>query len=247
MLSMRSKSDRTDFAASPPRFVYFDLDDTLLDHSGAEREALRDLAREILGLADDSPVIERLQHAYHDRNRELWADYSARRITKDELRCKRFEHIADTFANGATWTELDSFYMERYADHWRPVDGALSLFEWVADRYPVGIITNGFASTQHAKLDRFPMIREVSRAVIISEEVGHLKPDRRLFLHAEHAAGEPGDSILYVGDSLRSDVEGALAAGWRAAWYTEREVPVELAANVFAFREWPKFQQYLAG
>ncbi|NNE35733.1 MAG: HAD-IA family hydrolase, partial [Rhodothermales bacterium] len=232
---------------SPPRFVYFDLDDTLLDHSGAERDALRDLAGEVLGLRDDSPVIERLQQAYHDRNRELWTDYALGRISKDDLRRKRFEHIAADFADGHEWSDLDTFYMNRYADHWRPVAGALQLFQWVAERFPVGIITNGFASTQHAKLDRFPVIREVSRAVIISEEVGHLKPDRRLFLHAERAAGESGDSILYVGDSLRSDVEGAVAAGWRAAWYTTTETPPQLDANVFAFGSWPTFQTYLAG
>ena len=200
-----------------PSFVYFDLDDTLLDHSEAERAALRDLACDLLGLDGDPAAIARLQETYHERNRKLWADYASGRIKKDELRRSRFQPVAGTLGHGKSWSELDSFFMARYADHWRPIDGAMEVFEDVSARYPVGIITNGFADTQHAKLGRFPLFREVAHAVVISEEVGYLKPDPRLFAEAEERAGVPGESILYVGDSLSSDVRGALGAGWRAA------------------------------
>lgn len=230
---------------SQPGFVYFDLDDTLLDHRAAERAALRDLACEVLALEEDSPLIGRIQQVYHTRNRELWADYAAGRISKGDLRKRRFQPIAKSFGDGRSWKELDTFYMARYADHWRPVDGALEVFEAVSRRYPVGIITNGFADTQRSKLERFPAIRGASGALIISEEVGHLKPDPRLFAVAEERAEVPGELILYVGDSLHSDVRGALDAGWRAAWYTREEAPDGLSGGVFVFGSWPDLAKYL--
>ena len=243
---MRSSFDATTSVGSTPRFVYFDLDDTLLDHRSAERAALSDLARELLGLPDESPVIAEIQKAYHDRNIELWRDYSAGHIDKDELRHRRFEQIAAVYGGTRTWKDLDSFYMDRYAQHWVTVDGALGVFERIAQRIPVGIITNGFADTQHAKLDRFPVLRQLSRSVVISEEVGYLKPDGRLFEHAESAAQESGKDVLYVGDSLRSDVRGALAAGWQAAWYSRAMLPDDLAGRVFVFDRWDDFEGYLS-
>jgi putative hydrolase of the HAD superfamily len=50
-----------------------------------------------------------------------------------------------------------------------------------------------------------------------SEETGYLKPDRRPFARlAAELDVEPG-RILYVGDSTTCDIEGAVAAGMRAA------------------------------
>jgi HAD superfamily hydrolase (TIGR01549 family) len=242
---MRSGSKAPGLPGTSTRFIYFDLDDTLLDHGSAERAALRDLAHELLGFDEDSPIVAEIQRAYRVRNIELWGEYSAGRIGKDQLRHRRFEEISDLYSGPHSWRELDSFYMSRYADHWSPVDGALGVFERVAQRVPVGIITNGFADTQHAKLDRFPLLRRLSRSVVISEEVGYLKPDGRLFEHAEQATREPGENILYVGDSLRSDVRGALAAGWQAAWYSSAELPEDLAGRVFVFDQWSDFEESL--
>jgi len=242
---MRNRSNELHAASPRIRFIYFDLDDTLLDHRGAEQAALHDLAHEVLNVASDSPIVARIQQTYRERNHRLWGDYSAGIIGKDELRHRRFQPIADEF-RGHRWDELDSFYMRRYADYWAPLDGALEVFDRVARRFAVGIITHGFSETQHAKLDRFPVLRNLSRAVVISEEVGFLKPDQRLFRYAEDAAGVPGSSILYAGDSLRSDVEGALAAGWGAAWYTDDLERRVLDGRVFAFREWEDFAAHLA-
>lgn len=52
--------------------------------------------------------------------------------------------------------------------------------------------------------------------VIDSAVVGVAKPDPRIFGYALAALGvEPGRNVLHVGDSLRYDVTGALAAGLR--------------------------------
>ncbi len=219
------------------RFVYFDLDDTLLDHRRAERDALRDLSRRLWD-GEFETYASQMRDSYHDRNRELWHSYANGEIDRLTLRELRFRHLIDAFdICDATWQDLDEYYMERYAVYWREVDGARDAFEAAAERVDVGLITNGFADVQHAKLQRFPFYRQKSTSIVISEEVGFLKPDLRLFKRAEEMAGVSGDGILYVGDSYRSDVLGAVAAGWAAAWYSgerEREMP----ERSFVFSDW---------
>lgn len=49
--------------------------------------------------------------------------------------------------------------------------------------------------------------------VIVSAAVGLAKPDPRIFRMAVEAAGRPPEGLLYVGDHVGDDVEGARAAG----------------------------------
>jgi HAD superfamily hydrolase (TIGR01549 family) len=114
--------------------------------------------------------------------------------------------------------------------------GAGEAYSTVAARRRVGILTNGFAETQRAKLDRFPELGRHSSATIISEEVGLMKPDPRLFGWASSHAGVRADRILYVGDSLRSDIQGGLSAGWNVAWIDG--APDRAPDGAFCFSRW---------
>lgn len=71
--------------------------------------------------------------------------------------------------------------------------------------------------------------------ILISGELGVEKPDRRIFMKVCHHLGlEPGD-VTHVGDSLRDDVEGARAAGFKALhWGTDVSSFAELGAMLSA-------------
>jgi FMN phosphatase YigB (HAD superfamily) len=61
--------------------------------------------------------------------------------------------------------------------------------------------------------------------VVDSGVVGVAKPDPAIFAIAlDRIGGTPAEAI-HVGDSWAADVEGALAAGWRAVWYGRRAEP----------------------
>lgn len=234
-------------------FVYFDLDDTLLDHASAERLALADLHGELFpGKTYEATLsIESFQRDYHDTNVELWRRYSIAEITADELRHDRFAVLCDRYGLKADPLQLSSRYMELYSTHWSVIPGALDAFHSIAASTPVGIITNGFAVTQHKKLDRFGEIRVASSAIVISEEFGHMKPSRKLFDHASEQANCSGDTILYVGDSWHSDVEGGIRAGWNVAWFASAD-RIEAApqldgdSRLTSFSEWSELVEHCA-
>ena len=217
------------------RFVYFDLDDTLLNHRAAERAALADCTRDFEHHFS-SHTIEHIQETYHAHNGPLWRDYGAGRIGREELKRLRFERLLHTLnINNASSEEIGTHYLACYANHWRWLDGAERAFHAVADRVPVGILTNGFAEIQHAKLERFPVLRERTARIVISEEIGVMKPDPAIFAHATESAGVSPEQILYVGDSLHSDVEGGRGFGWQVAWFRGDRA---LRDDVLVFDDW---------
>ena len=218
-------------------FVYFDLDDTLLDHRRAEKAALADCQEHFAGhLSRHS--LGHIQETYHRHNVPLWRDYGAGLITKNDLNQLRFERLLTALEVSTIAPDvLGEHYLNRYAHHWSWIEGAEAAFHAIADRFPVGILTNGFKEIQHAKLDRFPSLRDRSASIVISEEVGVMKPNPALFSHAAEKAGIDPEEILYVGDSLHSDVEGGRNAGWQVAWFRGQQ---GLRDDVQVFGEWGK-------
>ena len=55
--------------------------------------------------------------------------------------------------------------------------------------------------------------------MVTSEEVNAEKPDARLFKACAEKAGCEAAECVFVGDSLRGDVQGALDAGMKAVWF----------------------------
>ncbi|HEX8386284.1 MAG TPA: HAD family hydrolase, partial [Rubricoccaceae bacterium] len=109
---------------APPAFVFFDLDDTLLDHKRAERAALADL-HVTFGEHVGHHALAHLHAAYHAHNAPLWADFGAGRITSAELKRLRSERfLAAVGATGLDPAAFSDAYLDRYAHHWSWAEGA---------------------------------------------------------------------------------------------------------------------------
>lgn len=55
-------------------------------------------------------------------------------------------------------------------------------------------------------------------AVMASYDIGWCKPEEQAFRTVQEAAGAEPPELLHIGDSPSTDVAGALAAGWHAAF-----------------------------
>jgi putative hydrolase of the HAD superfamily len=75
---------------------------------------------------------------------------------------------------------------------------------------PIGIISN-FNSTLKDKLNEF--FGNIFKNIIVSEEVGFSKPSIDFYKIAIEQIGILPQNILYIGDSLRLDIEPALLIG----------------------------------
>ena len=130
---------------------------------------------------------------------------------------------------------------------WRLLpDAAAAVHELRARGLALAVLSN-FDARLHALLATLGL--EGAFAVVVpSSEAGAAKPSRGAFEHVRRRlAAQPPlapAECLHVGDSLREDVEGALAAGWQAVWLDrdgagERTVLPAGAARVASLAELP--------
>ena len=229
-----------------PQFVFFDLDNTLLDHDSAEAAAQNDLYNSTPELQEVS--LDDWLSTYKSINHTLWLRYQKGEIDRHQLQKSRFKDsmeelgiLSDQIA------EIGSAYMQFYRNHWAWVDGARQALEEVANSYPIGIVTNGFLETQRKKIEEMGLGRYTD-IFIITEEIGVMKPHQKVFDAATARAGFNRQEILYVGDSYSSDIIGGKNAGWRTAWFTAfvSEIKEDQTAD-FLFDQYPMLTNYLNG
>jgi 2-haloacid dehalogenase len=103
-------------------------------------------------------------------------------------------------------------------------DDALPVLTALSGRFSLGIASNALSRYQRARVAALgiPMDR-----VFLSEEMGCVKPAPAFFLRAAQTAGVPPQDCLMVGDSLTSDIAGAVGAGMRACWLNRTGRPLD--------------------
>jgi putative hydrolase of the HAD superfamily len=110
----------------------------------------------------------------------------------------------------------ERFGEERRARHETFEDAAPALDALRGD-YRLALVTNGASCLQREKFEASGLADRFD-AVVVSGDLRNAKPHPAVYAHALDAVGAaPGDAVM-VGDSLRNDVDGALAAGLRAVW-----------------------------
>lgn len=82
---------------------------------------------------------------------------------------------------------------------------------------------------------------------LCSEESGRLKPDPLSFLEMADKMGKKPEEMLYVGNKIRYDVDGAIAAGMKAALILPkwRKPPADVAKRAFVFYDYRNLRDYV--
>mgnify|MGYP002738903377 CR=1 FL=1 len=173
------------------RALLFDLDDTLLDHTGAARDAVDQWCRE-LGLPEG-------QHARFAAIERTWfSAYERGEVTHQGQRAARCREFLSREMNDAEALAAYDGYLSAYREQWRAFADALPTLTWALESgFQVGILTNGVL-------------------LIPAVDLGCPKPQRAAYLAACRQLGVDAADTLMVGDSLTNDVQGARKAGLHA-------------------------------
>lgn len=202
------------FGGRPYDYIFFDLDRTLWDFESNARITLSDLYQEF-ELAKFFTSFDDFHETFQMHNERLWAEYRHGRIGKEMLRKKRFmltlrsakvkdDSLAET---------LDRRYIADSPTKTSLLPNTMEVMEYLSLKgYPMLIITNGFNEVQWVKLKACGLERYFSM-MLTSENVGHQKPDVRIFQKALAEAGCRASRALMVGDDFNVDMVGARNAG----------------------------------
>ncbi len=192
-------------------FAFFDLDNTLVDQTGA----LRTWAEQFVsdrGL--DPAAVDYL--AVKSSTAQSWTEYAA-----GFKRHFRLQDSVEQLVHDVTDTYPRYFTLDA------EVESGLRLLR--AGGWKLAVLTNGATAMQSAKIDRVGL-RDLVDGVFISESVGVPKPDRLIFERAaEHLGVQLGRRTGWmVGDNLEADIAGGIGAGLRTVWL-HRGRPLDVA------------------
>ncbi len=205
------------------RLITFDLDDTLWDVApvmhGAEA-ALRDWLAVHAARLGPVPI----EHLWTIRSRLLASD-SGLKHRLSELRRRILFHAledagyAQTEASELAELGFQVFLGARHQVKLFPE--VHPTLERLADRFILGVITNGNADVRRLGL------ADYFQFALCAEELGIGKPDPHPFQTALQHAGVAAAQGVHIGDHPSDDIAGAQAAGMRAIWFNPQGKPWE--------------------
>jgi len=194
--------------------IFFDLDRTIWDFDASAEDSFSRMFDKY-GLKDlGVPSLQAFKKAYDIHNDLLWSWYRKGEILKEVLSIRRFELTLADF--GIVKREIQVGMSEDYVlmnpDKAFLFPGAIETLEYLAPRYPLHIITNGFQEVQDQKF-RIARLSRYFKSITTSEEAGSKKPEPRIFQHALNKAGAIASESIIIGDDLKVDINGGRDAG----------------------------------
>ena len=218
-----------------PATLLLDLDDTLIDDTGA-RDRCWEIACDEAAAAHDLDRDALLAAIFVERE-WFWAD--------DERHLKWRQDMP------AAWREVARLGLARLGiedgrlaaeigdRNWQLreelrclLPNAIEALETLRERgVTLGLITNGSGPAQREKIERFALAGHFAY-IGIEGEVGHGKPHRRAYEAALEALDADPATTWMVGDNLEWDVAGAQALGIRGIWLDKHGTGVPAEAGV---------------
>lgn len=197
-------------------YLIFDLDDTILDFKKGEHEGLNKIYANNLipNVQFDQwfPVFKRV-------NSEVWRQIEAGGSVK-ELLDTRFSKTYQEFGMGIDGKIFEQEYRNHLDQNYYVLEGAKELIEKLKQQnFTVIAGTNGNSSTQRSRL-KGTELESVFDDIVISDEIGYAKPNKQFFnIMIERNEGMTPENTIMIGDSLRSDIQGAINAGITNIWF----------------------------
>ena len=209
-------------------YLLFDADDTLFDFPKASARAFSKLCE--LDQIPDTPETRRL---YHEINRELWAAFDRREITKEAVVSTRFPRFLEVLKLDRDPVQCNRDYLAALGTSVFPFPHAEEVCrELVRRGHRLYIITNAVASVQRSRL-RYCPFQEVFSGAFISEEAGAAKPEPAYYRYVfSRIPGLRRENCLAIGDSLTTDIAGANNAGIPCCWYNPQKAPADPALRI---------------
>ena len=195
------------------RFLFLDLDDTILDFHKAERIALSKTIRDF-GVEPTEEVLSR----YHVINKWHWEQLELGTMTRDEVLVKRFAMLFEERGIDVDAVAVARAYEQNLSIGHYFLPGAEETVDALSKKYRLFLASNGTASVQKGRMTSANLYRFFEK-VFVSQEIGHNKPSLAYFeaCFAQIPDFDPAEAIM-VGDSLSSDIQGGINAGIKTCW-----------------------------
>jgi putative hydrolase of the HAD superfamily len=207
--------------------IFFDIDNTLLDHATTESRAALGFLHHFdhtLPYSDAAFVTLWRQLTETHFNAFLKGE-----ISFIEQRRRRIRDVfsgADMVLDDLEADRTMQVYLDYFESNETLFPEVIPVLDALKDER-LGIISNGDPVFQRTKLNHLGIV-ERFEVVAISDEVGTAKPEAGIFQWAAGQAGLKPEACVHVGDLLDTDALGACSAGFRmGAWVNREKILVD--------------------
>ena len=201
-----------------------DADGTLFDFHAGERAALFETLA-----AFAIPPGDEVAGLYSRVNQSHWKKLERGETTQQRLRVERFaDFLYELGALEVVHPAVDpqamsATFVEALSRQRVPMPGAADFLRRVSAAMPVYLVTNGIATVQRGRFEH-SALRPYFTDILISEELGHFKPDPFMLLEAMRRAGVADKRrAVMLGDSVTADIAAAVNAGVDSILFTAGE------------------------
>jgi putative hydrolase of the HAD superfamily len=197
------------------------MDDTLYD----QKDPFKKAYDELFGDRFDIDIYE-LFEARSVRGDEVFELAQQGKMPMDEMHIYRIQKAFEDLGYEVT-AEESLAYQRLYEKRQKEIamsDTVKEMLELCSrSGVTMGMITNGPSDHQWRKIHTLQAERWIPEEyMIISGDVGVIKPYIEIFRIAEKRIGLQPEECLFVGDSYQNDIAPAKKAGWKALWLNRR-------------------------
>lgn len=193
--------------------IIFDMDGTLIEHTWQLDQITNAL---FARFADDlSPVThDEFYDVFWAKNEDMWYMMIDGIINGETAIKYSYVNTLRTLGRDTSLAgSMVAYWEELVLTEALPFEDTFTVLDTLRSHYTTGILTNGTITLQRKKIEHHRLTDYVD-FILVSEEAGYHKPDKRLFLKALQLAGDPlPEQTLYIGDNPIADIQGAQSAG----------------------------------
>lgn len=204
-----------------------DIDNTILDFDAAEERSFQNVLESY-----NIPFEHSMLGEYKKINRHLWDLLEQAKISREEVFQTRFSLYFKNLNQEIDGIEAESRYRSFLGSSPKLIPHAKdTLIQLKNMGKRLYTASNGVYSTQITRLKQAG-IHDLFDGMFISEQVGSEKPSLHFFKHCfDHIPDFHQEETIMVGDSLSSDIQGAVNAGIDSCLFIRTDSFVESAAT----------------
>ena len=204
--------------------LFIDIDDTILDFVGYVKETMK-IGFGKFGLPEYEPW---MYDVFHEKNGELWRGLERGELTFEDIKRNRWNRIFEALGIEGDGQAFEEFFRACLHDSGILMPGAKETLESFSSRYMLFAASNGPEDQQRNRL-KVAGIDTLFIDVFTSGGLGASKPTKDFFdkcmekvnsYTANHNLPQvEREEILMIGDSLTSDINGAVTYGLKCCLF----------------------------
>ena len=206
------------------KYILFDIDGTLVDHSGAEQRAILSIFKRYFPERPKSDAAT-FTSTWRSISETLMEQYLKGLLGFEEQRTKRVKEVFSAFSRNLEAQQAESIaaqYLQVYESSWQAYDDVSPCLAGLRQYY-TGVLSNGQGDQQRKKLKNTGLL-SLFQHFFFAGDLGVAKPDPEIFRRALLTLNCSPKDAVYVGDNLKIDLEPACGLGIYGV-YIDRTAP----------------------